>query len=137
MGCGTRFSRDGGRGNGLGLGLGKGFADLAGGFPIIGFAPLGGTAGATFVGKTGLAPGGRNLNDKGLSTGTVSETWYGNTVGVLGNKCGGLFLMSRWSISGGGQYIGPESASPLWRLGDGLPNKAAISPGSNFGSTSG
>lgn len=79
MGCGTRFSRDGGRGNGLGLGLGlgKGLADVAAGFPIIGFVTLDGTAGAPFVGKTGLAPGGRDLtgfNDKGLSTGTVSDT---------------------------------------------------------------
>ena len=115
-------------------------ADVAAGFPIVGFVTLDGTAGAPFVGKTGLAPGGRDLtgfNDKGLSTGTVSDTWYGNTVGILGNKCGGLFLMSRWSISGGGQYIGPESAHRLGRLGDGLPNKAATSSGSNFGSTSG
>lgn len=79
MGCGTRFSRDGGRGNGLGLGLGlgKGLADLAAGFAIIGFVTLNGTGGAAFIGKTGLAPGGRNLTgftDKGLSTGTVSET---------------------------------------------------------------
>ena len=80
MGCGTRFSRDGGRGNGLGLGLGlglgKGLADIAAGFAIIGFVTLDGTAGAAFVGKTGLAPGGRNLTgftDKGLSTGTVLE----------------------------------------------------------------
>ena len=52
-------------------------ADVAAGFPIVGFVTLDGTAGAAFVGKTGLAPGGRDLtgfNDKGLSTGTVSDT---------------------------------------------------------------
>ena len=140
-----------GRGNGFGLVLGERAVEDDESVASDGFAALDGTTGINigFDGNTGLNPGIGFIGFNGLPpcltaplsmrTGKLQPFGKSGVFrGIPGlGRIGDFFgTKSFESNCGGGWYIG-SLCGFFGKFGDARPNKAAISSGSNLGSTSG